>query len=127
MVTYRVSVIFLEMVCAVSVSELNVIVGLILFVRSYLVQVHQYQVVGRALPTEAEEHPKIYRMKLWATNEVRAKSKFWYYYYFFLLLLSISGDVRVVSILRELLFGATFRSGKYVFTLDQPYLRLFFP
>ncbi|GER24581.1 60S ribosomal protein L18a [Striga asiatica] len=38
---------------------------------------HQYQVVGRALPTEAEEHPKIYRMKLWATNEVRAKSKFW--------------------------------------------------
>lgn len=40
-------------------------------------QFHQYQVVGRALPTETEEHPKIYRMKLWATNEVRAKSKFW--------------------------------------------------
>ncbi|KAG5614619.1 hypothetical protein H5410_014443 [Solanum commersonii] len=38
---------------------------------------HQYQVVGRALPTETDEHPKIYRMKLWATNEVRAKSKFW--------------------------------------------------
>lgn len=41
-------------------------------------QFHQYQVVGRALPTEADDHPKIYRMKLWATNEVRAKSKFWY-------------------------------------------------
>ncbi|KAF9608129.1 hypothetical protein IFM89_007515 [Coptis chinensis] len=40
---------------------------------------HQYQVVGRALPTESEEHPKIFRMKLWATNEVRAKSKFWYF------------------------------------------------
>ncbi|URD90708.1 60S ribosomal protein L18A [Musa troglodytarum] len=40
---------------------------------------HQYQVVGRALPTAADEHPKIYRMKLWATNEVRAKSKFWYF------------------------------------------------
>ncbi|PPD86968.1 hypothetical protein GOBAR_DD16095 [Gossypium barbadense] len=40
---------------------------------------HQYQVVGRGLPTEADEHPKIYRMKLWATNEVRAKSKFWYF------------------------------------------------
>jgi len=38
---------------------------------------HQYQVVGRALPTPGDEHPKIYRMKLWATNEVRAKSKFW--------------------------------------------------
>ncbi|KAK6917201.1 Ribosomal protein 50S-L18Ae/60S-L20/60S-L18A [Dillenia turbinata] len=42
-------------------------------------QFHQYQVVGRALPTESDEHPKIYRMKLWATNEVRAKSKFWYF------------------------------------------------
>ncbi|RZB57876.1 60S ribosomal protein L18a, partial [Glycine soja] len=40
---------------------------------------HQCQVVGRALPTEADQHPKIYRMKLWATNEVRAKSKFWYF------------------------------------------------
>ncbi|KAG6533614.1 hypothetical protein ZIOFF_007489 [Zingiber officinale] len=40
---------------------------------------HQYQVVGRALPTEADQHPKIYRMKLWATNDVRAKSKFWYF------------------------------------------------
>ncbi|PHT99084.1 60S ribosomal protein L18a [Capsicum chinense] len=37
------------------------------------------QVVGRALPSENDEHPKIYRMKLWATNEVRAKSKFWYF------------------------------------------------
>ncbi|PNX70022.1 60S ribosomal protein l18a-like, partial [Trifolium pratense] len=40
---------------------------------------HQYQIVGRALPTEKDEHPKIYRMKLWATNEVRAKSKYWYF------------------------------------------------
>ncbi|KAG7037495.1 60S ribosomal protein L18a-3, partial [Cucurbita argyrosperma subsp. argyrosperma] len=40
---------------------------------------HQYQVVGRALPSEADEHPMIYRMKLWGTNEVRAKSKFWYF------------------------------------------------
>ncbi|KAL6282614.1 60S ribosomal protein L18a isoform X2 [Prunus avium] len=40
---------------------------------------HQYQVVGRKLPTASDEHPKIYRMKLWATNEVRAKSKFWYF------------------------------------------------
>lgn len=32
---------------------------------------HQYQVVGRKLPTASDEHPKTYRMKLWATNEVR--------------------------------------------------------
>ena len=40
---------------------------------------HQYQVVGSALPTENNEHPKIYRMKLWVTNEICAKSKFWYF------------------------------------------------
>ncbi|KAK1302480.1 60S ribosomal protein L18a [Acorus calamus] len=45
----------------------------------FSLQFHQYQVVGRALPTQSDEHPKIYRMKLWATNEVRAKSKFWYF------------------------------------------------
>lgn len=48
------------------------------FLLWWMNQFHQYQVVGRGLPTETDEHPKIYRMKLWATNEVRAKSKFWY-------------------------------------------------
>ncbi len=38
---------------------------------------HQYQVVGRHLPTEKEPEPTVYRMKLWATDPVRAKSKFW--------------------------------------------------
>ncbi len=38
---------------------------------------HQYQVVGRHLPTEKEPNPTLYRMKLWATDPVRAKSKFW--------------------------------------------------
>lgn len=38
---------------------------------------HQYQVVGRHLPTEKDAEPTIYRMKLWATDAVRAKSKFW--------------------------------------------------
>ena len=38
---------------------------------------HQYQVVGRHSPTEANENPELYRMKLWATDTVAAKSKFW--------------------------------------------------
>eukprot|EP00244_Chara_vulgaris_P014977 TRINITY_DN97_c0_g1_i2.p1 TRINITY_DN97_c0_g1~~TRINITY_DN97_c0_g1_i2.p1 ORF type:complete len:179 (+),score=40.67 TRINITY_DN97_c0_g1_i2:268-804(+) len=40
---------------------------------------HQYHVVGRALPKPGEESPMIYRMKLWSTDDVRAKSKFWYF------------------------------------------------
>lgn len=38
---------------------------------------HQYQVVGRHLPTEKDAEPPVYRMKLWAEDDVRAKSKFW--------------------------------------------------
>ena len=38
---------------------------------------HQYQVVGRHLPTESEPSPTVYRMKMWSTDPVRAKSKFW--------------------------------------------------
>lgn len=39
----------------------------------------EYQVVGRHLPTEAEPAPKIYRMRIFAPNEVVAKSRFWYF------------------------------------------------
>merc|ERR1711920_909152 len=39
----------------------------------------QYQVVGRHVPTEAVPEPKLFRMKMWATDPVRAKSKFWYF------------------------------------------------
>ena len=39
----------------------------------------QFQIVGRHLPTEKDPNPQIYRMKLWAKDEVKAKSKFWYF------------------------------------------------
>jgi hypothetical protein len=39
----------------------------------------EYQVIGRHLPTEDEPTPKLYRMRIFAPNEVVAKSRFWYY------------------------------------------------
>ena len=36
-----------------------------------------YQVVSRRLPTENELNPKIYRMRIFAPNEVVVKSQFW--------------------------------------------------
>jgi large subunit ribosomal protein L18Ae len=39
----------------------------------------EYQIVGRHLPTESEANPKIYRMRIFAPNEVVAKSRFWYF------------------------------------------------
>ena len=38
-----------------------------------------YQVIGRKAPTKNEETPNVYRMKLFAPNEVMAKSRFWYF------------------------------------------------
>ena len=48
-----------------------------LSVRSLTRRVHQYQIVGRAAPTQKNPIPKICRMKLFAKNKVLAKSKFW--------------------------------------------------
>lgn len=39
----------------------------------------EYQIVGRHLPTESDPTPKIYRMRIFAPNEVVAKSRFWYF------------------------------------------------
>ncbi|KAF8980855.1 60S ribosomal protein L20 [Entomortierella lignicola] len=40
---------------------------------------HEYQLVGRHLPTEKDATPKLFRMRLFAPNEVVAKSRFWYF------------------------------------------------
>jgi large subunit ribosomal protein L18Ae len=42
-------------------------------------KIRQFQVVGRKAPTDKEPNPPAYRMKLFAPNEVLAKSRFWYF------------------------------------------------
>ncbi|KAG9035508.1 60S ribosomal protein L20 [Tulasnella sp. JGI-2019a] len=39
----------------------------------------EYQVIGRKLPTKTDTIPKLYRMRIFAPNEVVAKSRFWYF------------------------------------------------
>lgn len=43
-----------------------------------LVQIRQYYVVGRALPSEKDANPTLYRMRVFARDAVLARSKFWY-------------------------------------------------
>lgn len=43
-----------------------------------MVAMRQYQVIGRKAPTEKEPNPPVYRMKVFAPNEVNGASKFWY-------------------------------------------------
>ncbi|KAL2155087.1 hypothetical protein VTH82DRAFT_3763 [Thermothelomyces myriococcoides] len=42
-------------------------------------RLQEYQVIGRHLPTEANPNPSLYRMRIFAPNEVVAKSRFWYF------------------------------------------------
>ena len=41
--------------------------------------IHHYLVVGRHTPTEKNPNPKIYKMRIFANDVVRAKCKFWYF------------------------------------------------
>ena len=40
---------------------------------------HEYMVVGRRKPSEAQPNPTLYRMRLFAPNQVVAKSRFWFF------------------------------------------------
>eukprot|EP00386_Alphamonas_edax_P012355 GDKI01038639.1.p1 GENE.GDKI01038639.1~~GDKI01038639.1.p1 ORF type:complete len:202 (+),score=83.47 GDKI01038639.1:46-606(+) len=42
-------------------------------------KVHQFQIVGRAAPTQKKTDPKVFRMRMFARDQVQAKSKFWYF------------------------------------------------
>ena len=46
---------------------------------SLQMKIRQYLVMGRKLPTEQDPTPKVYAIRLFARNEVIAKSKFWYH------------------------------------------------
>ena len=42
-------------------------------------RLQEYQVIGRHLPSDANPTPKLYRMRIFAPNDVVAKSRFWYF------------------------------------------------
>lgn len=46
---------------------------------SIQMKIRQYLVMGRKVPTEQDPTPKVYAIRLFAPNEVVAKSKFWYH------------------------------------------------
>lgn len=44
-----------------------------------IANIHQYLVAGRHVPSEKNPNPKIFKMRIFANDEVIAKSKFWYF------------------------------------------------
>eukprot|EP00616_Rhizochromulina_sp_CCMP1243_P013435 CAMPEP_0118973672 /NCGR_PEP_ID=MMETSP1173-20130426/10689_1 /TAXON_ID=1034831 /ORGANISM="Rhizochromulina marina cf, Strain CCMP1243" /LENGTH=183 /DNA_ID=CAMNT_0006923359 /DNA_START=39 /DNA_END=590 /DNA_ORIENTATION=+ len=60
-----------------------------------------YQVVGRKAPTEADPKPPAYRMKLFAPNEVIARSRFWYFMHQYRNMKKTTGEILDVNEIRE--------------------------
>lgn len=61
----------------------------------------EYSVVGRKLPTEAEPEPKLYRMRIFAPNDVVAKSRFWYYLRQLKKVKASSGEIVAVNVVSK--------------------------
>ncbi|KAH7878184.1 ribosomal L18ae/LX protein domain-containing protein [Lentinula edodes] len=61
----------------------------------------EYQIVGRHLPTESDPTPKIYRMRIFAANEVVAKSRFWYFLRQLKKVKKANGEIIGVNVIHE--------------------------
>eukprot|EP01121_Diplochlamys_sp_Union-15-3_P007008 TRINITY_DN175_c0_g1_i3.p1 TRINITY_DN175_c0_g1~~TRINITY_DN175_c0_g1_i3.p1 ORF type:complete len:190 (-),score=31.99 TRINITY_DN175_c0_g1_i3:63-632(-) len=61
----------------------------------------EYAIFGRAKPSEADPDPKIYRMKIFAKNEVQAKSRFWYFLKKLRKLKKANGELLGIHSIRE--------------------------
>jgi hypothetical protein len=69
-------------------------------------QMKLYQVVGRKAPTKTDENPPAYRMKLFARNEVMAKSRFWYFMHQMRKMKKTTGEILDVNEVRNNRGGA---------------------
>merc|ERR1712169_79611 len=61
----------------------------------------EYQVIGRKLPSDKEPQPKLYRMRIFAPNEVVAKSRFWYFLRKLRKVKKATGEVVAVNVISE--------------------------
>lgn len=73
----------------------------------------EYQVIGRHLPTDANPTPKLYRMRIFAPNNVVAKSRFWYFLMKLRKVKKSNGEIISLNEVRMSAYGARF-VGPYV-------------
>lgn len=64
-------------------------------------RLHEYQVIGRRLPTESVPEPKLYRMRIFAPNDVVAKSRYWYFLKKLHKVKKASGEIVSLNIISE--------------------------
>ncbi|WVQ69387.1 uncharacterized protein L199_007604 [Kwoniella botswanensis] len=61
----------------------------------------EYSVIGRTLPTETTPEPKLYRMRIFAPNEVVAKSRYWYYLRQLKKAKKANGEIVAINVIHE--------------------------
>jgi large subunit ribosomal protein L18Ae len=67
-------------------------------------------VIGRHLPTEANPTPALYRMRIFAPNQVVAKSRFWYFLRGLRKVKKATGEIVSVNVVRVLDFRESWRA-----------------
>ncbi|EUD67710.1 50S ribosomal protein L18Ae [Plasmodium inui San Antonio 1] len=63
--------------------------------------IHQYHIVGRAIPSEKDKNPNVYRMCIFAKNDTNAKSRFWYFMKKINKLKKSNGELLACELIRE--------------------------
>ncbi|KAI9725651.1 MAG: 60S ribosomal protein L20 [Chrysothrix sp. TS-e1954] len=61
----------------------------------------EFQVIGRHLPTDAQPTPKLYRMRIFAPNEIVAKSRFWYFLSKLRKIKKTNGEIVTLNVINE--------------------------
>ncbi|CAK7244898.1 MAG: 60S ribosomal protein L20B [Sporothrix thermara] len=64
-------------------------------------RLQEYQVIGRHLPTETNPSPALYRMRIFAPNEVVAKSRYWYFLRGLKKVKKATGEIVAVNVISE--------------------------
>lgn len=64
-------------------------------------RLNEYQVIGRRLPTDAVPEPKLYRMRIFASNDVVAKSRYWYFLQKLHKVKKASGEIVALNVISE--------------------------
>merc|ERR1712154_331157 len=47
--------------------------------RTHRMGIHPFEIMGRARPTDKVANPSVYKMVIYAPNEIVAQSRFWYF------------------------------------------------
>merc|ERR1739848_896110 len=67
----------------------------------YAMPFREYQVIGRLKPTADITAPTMYRMRIFAPNEVVAKSRFWYFLSKYHKMKKTTGEILAVNEIYE--------------------------